>query len=74
MLDSSDISVTLSLYPIKGIGAVRYEMSNTDKLLLICIIGMLFGFGVALYDVSKRSYEKGLREGYHRGRSIKGQE
>jgi hypothetical protein len=49
-------------------------MSNTDKLLLICIIGMLFGFGVALYDVSKRSYEKGLREGYHRGRSIKGQE
>jgi hypothetical protein len=49
-------------------------MSNTDKLLLICIVGMLFGFGVALYDVSKRSYEKGLREGYHRGRNIKGQE
>jgi hypothetical protein len=35
---------------------------------------MLISFGVTLYDVSKRSYEKGVRHGYHRGRSIKGQE
>jgi hypothetical protein len=49
-------------------------MVNTDKLLMICILGMMLGFGIALYDVSKRSYEKGVRDGYHRGRSYKGQE
>jgi hypothetical protein len=49
-------------------------MANTDKLLLICIIGMVIGFGIALYDISKSSYEKGVRDGYHRGRSFKGQE
>jgi len=49
-------------------------MANTDKLLLICIILMIVGFLVAIFDVQRRSYDKGLRDGYHRGRSIKGQE
>jgi hypothetical protein len=49
-------------------------MANTDKLLMICLIGMIVGFGIALFDVQKRSYEKGVRDGYHRGRSYKGQE
>ena len=49
-------------------------MGNTDKLLLICIILMIVGFSVAIFDVQKRSYEKGVRDGYHRGRSYKGQE
>ena len=49
-------------------------MANTDKLLLICIILMIIGFAVAIFDVQKRSYDKGVRDGYHRGRSYKGQE
>ena len=50
------------------------RMANTDKLLLICIIFMIVGFSVAIFDVQKRSYDKGVRDGYHRGRSYKGQE
>jgi hypothetical protein len=49
-------------------------MANTDKLLLICIIGMIIGFIIVVIDVQKTAYNKGLREGYHRGRRIKGQE
>ena len=53
---------------------IGLRMANTDKLLLICIILMIVGFSVAIFDVQKRSYDKGVRDGYHRGRSIKGQE
>jgi hypothetical protein len=49
-------------------------MSNLDKLLLICIIGMIIGFIMIIIDVQKTAYNKGLRDGYHRGRSYKGQE
>jgi cell division protein FtsL len=49
-------------------------MSNLDKLLLICIIGMIAAFIVVIIDVQKTAYKKGVRDGYHRGRSYKGQE
>jgi hypothetical protein len=49
-------------------------MSNTDKLLLICILGMVVGFGIAIFDAQRRAYDKGVRDGYHRGRKFKGQE
>jgi hypothetical protein len=49
-------------------------MSNTDKLLLICIIGMIIGFIIVIIDVQRTSYKKGLREGYHRGRSTSRQD
>jgi hypothetical protein len=49
-------------------------MANTDKLLLICIIGMIIGFVIVIIDVQKSAYNKGVRDGYHRGRSYKGQE
>jgi hypothetical protein len=49
-------------------------MSNLDKLLLISILGMIVGFIIIAIDVQRRSYEKGVRDGYHRGRSYKGQE
>jgi len=49
-------------------------MANTDKLLFICIIGMIIGFIIVIIDVQKTAYNKGVRDGYHRGRSIKGQE
>jgi hypothetical protein len=35
---------------------------------------MLIGFAITVFDVQRRSYEKGVRDGYHRGRSFKGQE
>ena len=49
-------------------------MSNTDKLLLICILGMVVGFAVAIFDAQRRAYDKGVRDGYRRGRTFKGQE
>jgi hypothetical protein len=49
-------------------------MENTDKLLLICMIGMIIGFIMITIDVQRTSYKKGVRDGYHRGRSVKGQE
>jgi len=49
-------------------------MANADKLLLICILGIIVGFIMITIDVQRRSYDKGVRDGYHRGRSIKGQE
>ncbi len=53
---------------------IGLRMANTDKLLLICMLGMIIGFIMITIDVQKRSYEKGVRDGYHRGRSYKGQE
>ena len=47
-------------------------MANTDKLLVICIILMIVGFSVAIFDVQRRSYDKGLRDGWHRGRNFRG--
>ncbi len=49
-------------------------MSNTDKLLLICILGMIVGFIFIIIDVQRTAYKKGVRDGYHRGRTYKGQE
>ena len=49
-------------------------MSNTDKLLAICIVGMWIGFIIVVFDVQRSAYQKGLREGWHRGRSTSRQE
>ena len=49
-------------------------MSNSDKLLIICIIGMWLGFIMVIIDVRRTAYQKGLREGWHRGRSVSRQE
>ncbi len=46
-------------------------MSNTDKLLLICIIGMVIGFAITIFDVQRTAYNKGVRDGYHRGRAVR---
>ena len=71
VLDKSDVSVTLSLYPNKGFGAVRYKMSNTDKLSLICMLGIVIGFIMITIDVQRTAYNKGVRDGYHRGRAVR---
>jgi hypothetical protein len=49
-------------------------MSSLDKLFIISLIGIAIGFALILIDVQRTSYKKGVRDGYHRGRSIKGQE
>ena len=46
-------------------------MANTDKLLLICIALMFIGFAVAIFDVQRTAYNKGVRDGYHRGRAVR---
>lgn len=49
-------------------------MSNQDKLLLICVIGIVFGMTVVAIDAYRLGKERGIREGWHRGRSISRQE
>jgi hypothetical protein len=49
-------------------------MSNLDKLFIISIIGIFIGFAIVIFDVQRTAYDKGIRDGYHRGRSVKGQE
>jgi hypothetical protein len=46
-------------------------MDNTDKLLLICMFGMIVGFIMILIDVQRTGYNKGVRDGYHRGRAVR---
>jgi len=49
-------------------------MSSLDKLFIISLIGMCIGFALIIIDVQRTSYNKGVRDGYHRGRNFKGQE
>ena len=46
-------------------------MSSLDKLFIISLIVIAIGFGLVGLDVQKTSYNKGVRDGYHRGRAIK---
>ena len=46
-------------------------MANTDKLLLICMLGMIVGFIMITIDVQRTAYNKGVRDGYHRGRALR---
>ena len=46
-------------------------MNNTDKLLLICMLGMIVGFIIITIDVQRTAYNKGVRDGYHRGRAVR---
>jgi hypothetical protein len=46
-------------------------MSNLDKLLLISILGMIVGFIIITIDVQRTAYNKGVRDGYHRGRAVR---
>ena len=49
-------------------------MSNTDKLLLICFIAFMIGMIIVAIDAYKLGKERGIREGWHRGRSLSRQE
>jgi hypothetical protein len=49
-------------------------MSNQDKLLLICMIGIVIGMSIVAVDAYRLGKERGIREGWHRGRSLSRQE
>lgn len=49
-------------------------MSNQDKMLLICMIGIVFGMSIVVVDAYRLGKERGIREGWHRGRSVSRQE
>lgn len=45
-------------------------MNNNDKLFIICLIGAALSFILWAYQSYKSAYERGLREGWHRGRAV----
>ena len=49
-------------------------MTNTDKMLLICFILSIIGMIIVAVDAYRTGHERGLREGWHRGRSVSRQE
>ena len=49
-------------------------MTNLDKLLLICLVGSMVGMIIVAVDAYRLGKERGIREGWHRGRSISRQE
>jgi len=49
-------------------------MSNNDKLFIICIIGSLISLAVLSVSSYRQGYDRGLRDGWHRGRGINRQE
>lgn len=49
-------------------------MSNQDKLLFICMIGIVIGMIIVAIDAYRLGKERGIREGWHRGRSVSRQE
>jgi hypothetical protein len=49
-------------------------MSNEDKMLLICVIGIFISMSIVAWDAYRLGKERGIREGWHRGRSLSRQE
>jgi len=45
-------------------------MSNNDKLLILCLIGAVISFIVFAIESYKSAYDRGVREGWHRGRAV----
>jgi hypothetical protein len=46
------------------------KMSNNDKLLIICLIGAGISFIVYAVSAYKEAYERGHRDGWHKGRAV----
>jgi hypothetical protein len=45
-------------------------MTNNDKLLIICLIGAGISFIVYAVSAYKEAYERGHRDGWHKGRAV----
>jgi hypothetical protein len=49
-------------------------MTNIEKALLICFIGLVFSMTLIAIDAYRLGKERGIREGWHRGRALSRQE
>jgi hypothetical protein len=49
-------------------------MSNQEKMYIICAIGIAIGVAMMVVDAYRLGKERGIREGWHRGRSLSRQE
>ena len=49
-------------------------MSNQNKMLMICMIGIVISMTIVAVDAYRLGKERGIREGWHRGRSLSRQE
>ena len=45
-------------------------MSNNEKLLIICLIGAAISFIVMAVSSYKEAYDRGHRDGWHKGRAV----
>ena len=61
-------SANYNYYKKKG------EMTTTEKALLICFIGLAFSMTLIAIDAYRLGKERGIREGWHRGRALSRQE
>ena len=50
------------------------SMSNNDKLFVICMIGAVISFIVMSFASYRQGYDRGVRDGWHRGRGLSRQE
>lgn len=53
-------------------GGVR--MTNNEKLLIICLIGASISFIIWALQSYKEAYERGHRDGWHKGRAFNRQD
>ena len=58
----------------RALDADRYTMTNIEKALLICFIGLIFSMTLIAIDAYRLGKERGIREGWHRGRALSRQE
>jgi hypothetical protein len=49
---------------------IGYRMSNNEKLLIICLIGAAVSFIVMAVSSYKEAYDRGHRDGWHKGRAV----
>jgi len=49
-------------------------MDSLDKLLIISILLVVIGLVIAAIDIQRHAYQKGVRDGWHRGRALSRQE
>jgi hypothetical protein len=49
-------------------------MTIQEKALALCFIGLIFSMTLIAIDAYRTGHERGMREGWHRGRSVNRQE
>jgi hypothetical protein len=49
-------------------------MTIQEKALALCFIGLIFSMTLVAIDAYRVGHERGVREGWHRGRALSRQE